>query len=204
MNVDAHKNIENVIRYYLLFLPPRGCKSILDIGAGRSMPYKGVLQYRTNKYASLDIRQNNKGSIDHVVDLTEGTTFKKGQWHWGWCSEVIEHIPTELKEIVVKEILRICKNVVFTFPTPLHKSFHDDPGHVEVKLNPREIAKSTHKLFYDKSTKSGRNIWIFAQRNKPILFEKNGLCQDDCDKSNLTFYVDKNKNKIFTTQQIRF
>ena len=34
IDVSEHKNVENVIRYFLRYLPPRGAESILDIGGG--------------------------------------------------------------------------------------------------------------------------------------------------------------------------
>ena len=34
LDVSTHKNVENVIRYFLLYLPPRGEESILDVGGG--------------------------------------------------------------------------------------------------------------------------------------------------------------------------
>jgi hypothetical protein len=60
---------------------------------------------------------------------------------------------------VFNEILRICRNVTFTFPTPTHPTFYDDPGHVKVEIDPTN--QETH-TFWDKSTKTGRNIWIFT------------------------------------------
>ena len=90
-NVHEHKNVENVIRYFLLFLPPKGRKNILDIGAGTSCPYRGVLSTRCGEYRALDVR-GAFPKVDFVMDLTEGTPFKDNEWEWGWCSEVVEHI----------------------------------------------------------------------------------------------------------------
>ena len=108
--VKTHKNVENVIRYYMSFIPPRGARSILDIGAGISMPYRGILSSRTTMYRSLDIRQNPdpKKQIDYVLDLTDGTQFKDYEWHWGWCAEVLEHIPEPI--VALKEFNRLLKN----------------------------------------------------------------------------------------------
>ena len=60
IDVSSHKNVENVIRYFLTYLPPRGTESILDIGGGSTAPYKGVLQTRCTKYRNLDISLQNK------------------------------------------------------------------------------------------------------------------------------------------------
>ena len=130
-NVHEHKNVENVIRYFLLFLPPKGRKNILDIGAGTSCPYRGVLSTRCGEYRALDVR-GAFPKVDFVMDLTEGTPFEDNQWEWGWCSEVVEHIEPDKKKMFVDEALRICENIVFTFPTPkLEEVFYDDPGHTE-------------------------------------------------------------------------
>ena len=171
MNVNKHKNVENVIRYFLLFLPPKGRRSILDIGSGVSCPYRGVLEgHYTDgvysgrlgaggKYAALDIR-GAPPNVDYVMDLTEGTPYENNEWEWGWCSEVIEHIEPEKKKIFVDEALRICENIVFTFPTPkIAEVFYDDPGHTEVKIDFQQEYSSTHKII-DKSTQNGRAIII--------------------------------------------
>ncbi len=162
--VYIHKNVENVIRYYLCFLPPRGRKNILDIGAGITAPYRGVLQTRCDTYKTLDIRESPLGRIDYVCDLTEGTSFKDDTWEWGWCVETVEHIPQDKQVIVVNEIIRICRNVVFTFPTPKHESFHDDPGHNEVIV---DFNKFNNKFnIVDKTTKTGRAIFVLLNKNK--------------------------------------
>ena len=158
-NVHDHKNVENVIRYFLLFLPPKGRKNILDIGAGTSCPYRGVLSTRCGEYRALDVR-GAFPKVDFVMDLTEGTPFKDNEWEWGWCSEVVEHIEPDKKKIFVDEALRICENIVFTFPTPkLKEVFYDDPGHTEVKINFQNEYSSTHKIT-DKTTENGRAIFI--------------------------------------------
>ena len=80
MNVNEHKNVENVIRYFLLFLPPRGRRSILDIGSGVTCPYRGVLEghyvdgvYQGRlgiggKYRAIDIR-GAPPKVDYVMDI---------------------------------------------------------------------------------------------------------------------------------------
>ena len=114
---------------------------VLDIGAGTSCPYRGVLSTRCGEYRALDVR-GAFPKVDFVMDLTEGTPFEDNQWEWGWCSEVIEHIDPDKKKIFVDEAIRICENIVFTFPTPkLKEVFYDDPGHTEVKINFEEEYK---------------------------------------------------------------
>ena len=159
MNVNEHKNVENVIRYFLLFLPPRGRKNIIDIGSGVTCPYRGVLSTRCEEYRALDIRGEHP-KVDYAMDLTEGVPFKINEWEWGWCSEVIEHIEPSKKKLFVDKALRICENIVFTFPTPkLKEVFFDDPGHTEVKIDFEKEYSHSHQIT-DKTTKTGRAIII--------------------------------------------
>ena len=109
IDVSEHKNVENVIRYFLRYLPPRGAESILDIGGGCVAPYKGVLITRALKYRNLDIRPGP--GVDYCQDLIEGTDFKDKEWDWAWCSETLEHIPQEYQKKFVDEATRICKNI---------------------------------------------------------------------------------------------
>jgi hypothetical protein len=161
--VYTHKNVENVIRYYLLFLPPRGSDSILDIGCGISAPYRGVLQTRTKNYATVDLRPGPR--VQYVMDVCNMKDFRDSEWHWGWCAETIEHVPPEMKEIATKEIMRVCRNCVFTYPTPLHDTFLADPGHTEVMIDWKKEFGETHYIT-DKSTKTGRSIIIIEQKDE--------------------------------------
>jgi hypothetical protein len=160
-----HRNVEKVIRFYLRFIPPRGAESILDIGAGVTAPYAGILRRRTVRYAALDIRPSPLGVIDYVVDLTQRTPFADGEWHWGWCTETIEHIPAEQKEAVVTEIMRICRNALFTYPTPRHPSFAADASHIAVRLN--WLRLFGHRLrVEDFTTTTGRAIIRLTDRHE--------------------------------------
>ena len=172
MDVSNHKNVEQVIRWYLSFLPPRYCKSILDIGAGESAPYRGILRNRCETYAALDIRPGKW--VDYVCSVTE-IPFSENEWEWGWCVETLEHIPQELQHQAVREILRVCQNVVFCFPTPIHPSFPADPGHVEVLFDfHKEIDKKEYNLL-DKSSKTGRNVYIITEDG--YKYPKNNITQ---------------------------
>lgn len=159
--VQHHKNEESVIRYYLKFLPPPNTKSVLDIGAGTRAPYKSILQGRCTQYWAVDIRPGNQ--VDQVVDMTQRTSFQDNQWEWGWCSEVLEHIPPPLKQAFLDEALRVCQHLVVTFPRPWHPSFADDPGHSEVTLNMVQLYSHAWDI-EDKSTKTGRAIFIFHKK----------------------------------------
>lgn len=183
--VDHHNNGEDVIRHYLWYVPPvyfgedgdykfnknyirtvhlteeTIAKSILDIGSGLSVPYRGNLRKRTKLYKSLDLRPGPK--VDYVMDVTDMSEFEDGQWDWGWCTETIEHIPPGLKDHAAKEIMRVCKNCVFTYPTPKHSSFHADPGHTEVFINWKEKFAGTHNVVVKEST-TGRVIVILKSK----------------------------------------
>jgi hypothetical protein len=180
-SVDHHNNGEDVIRHYLWYVPPvffgedgeykqnrdyvktanlteeQLAESILDIGSGLSVPYKGNLRKRTKRYASLDIRPGPK--VEFNRDVTDMRDFGDQEWDWGWCTEMIEHLPPELKEKASEEIMRVCRNCVFTYPTPKHSSFHSDPGHTEVFINWKEKFKETHNVVIKESS-TGRIIVI--------------------------------------------
>jgi len=172
------KNVEKVIRYYLLFLPPRDVKSILDIGGGMTTPYKGVLRNRCWRYANIDKREGR--NVDYVSDIVSGTPFKDEEWEWGWCVETVEHITKNKQNKFVKEVLRICRNVVFTFPTPEHPTFDKDPEHKKVVVGFKKL-KKTHQVT-DKSTKTGRRIFIVTKDKVEV-------------KPHGVFYVDKKTEK---------
>ena len=149
-----HKNVESVIRYYLNFLPPKHVDSIINIGGGITDPYAGLLKRRCMRYVNVDVRSSTK--VDYVCDIIRGTKFNDKEFEWGWCSEVLEHIPKRKQKKFVEEVLRICKNVVFTFPLPKHPSFNEDPGHVPVVI---DFFKYSNKFSVEwKETKTGRCI----------------------------------------------
>lgn len=149
------KSVEKVIRYYLLFLPPRGVNSIIDIGCGVTAPYRGLLKARCKRYLSFDINRSAKVNVvGNIINLP----FKNKSFEWGWCSEVIEHLKPIYQRKAIKEIERVCSNIVITFPTPKHLSFNEDKTHNEVIYE--------FKSWVDKSTKTGRSIFIKEDRNE--------------------------------------
>ena len=184
-SVDHHHNGEDVIRHYLWYVPPvffgddgdyryrrdyvrtihltedQKAKSILDIGSGLSLPYKGNLRKRTKRYASLDIRSGPK--VEFVRDITDMRDFGDQEWDWGWCAETMEHVPPDLKERAATEIMRVCNHCVFTYPTPKHETFHADPGHTEVLLDWNELFKDTHNIVIKESS-TGRVVVIIKKR----------------------------------------
>lgn len=168
--LENHLNKESVIRYYLLFLPPKGTKSILDIGCGRSAPYSGMLKKRCERYKGLDIRSGSK--VDIIADITDLSAIKE-TFEWGWCAEVIEHIEPDKKEQAIKEILKVCQNCVFTYPSKdfvmkdkddkIINSFFHDAGHSEVLIDWNQFSENYNIV--DKSTKNGRKIIILKRKD---------------------------------------
>jgi len=189
MDVSTHKNVENVIRYFLIYLPPRGAESILDVGGGCFAPYKGVLQTRCAEYKNIDIRPGI--NVDYVQNILEGTSFKDKQWDWVWCSETLEHIPQQHMKKFVDEVCRISKNILWTFPLPHSPSFPEDPGHSEVIVDMNSYSKDFQ--VFDKTTKTGRGIWIFARKDRKVEITKSGIIQEGYSPDNLPFKVVKNK-----------
>tara|TARA_Y100000361_G_scaffold138747_1_gene141213 strand:+ start:44 stop:682 length:639 start_codon:yes stop_codon:yes gene_type:complete len=185
MDVFKHKNVENVIRYFLRHLPPRGVDSILDVGGGCSAPYKPVLQTRCLNYKNLDIRPGD--NVDYVCDIIKGTEFKDDEWTWSWCSETLEHIPQEHMRSFVDEVCRISKNVVWTFPLPHAPAFDDDPGHSEVIVDMQSYEKDFQ--VFDMTTKTGKGIWIFTEKNRKVEVTHRGIHQEGYHSDDLPFYV---------------
>lgn len=171
MDVSYHGNRESIIRCYFRVFPPRGIASILDIGSGRTAPYKGVLSSRCSEYHALDIREGPK--VDTVADMTEGAPFPDGRWEWGWSSECLEHIPPPLQERFSAEVLRICRNVTFTFPTPAHPTFWGDPGHNRVGVNWKAYKERFN--LWDFSFKTGRAVVVITQKNILVKPTPTGL-----------------------------
>ena len=178
-DVSHHDNAEQVIRYYHLFLPPRGVDSILDIGSGCSAPYKGILENRCKHYLSLDVRKGLH--VDYVADIVERTPFPEDHFHWGWCVETLEHIETKYQARAVKEMMRICKNLVITFPTPRNENFYGDVGHHVVDESIfRRINENgmSHMKVFDKSPKNrGKGIYILVDQQNPVQFTRKGMKQ---------------------------
>jgi hypothetical protein len=185
IDVSSHKNVENVIRFFLMYLPPRGAESILDVGGGSTAPYKGVLQTRCNKYKNLDIRPGDK--VDYCQDVIDGTDFKNKQWDWVWCSETLEHIPQEYMKTFVDEVCRISKNILWTFPLPHASSFDDDPGHKEVIVDMQSYEKDFNVI--DKTTKTGKGIWIFTRKDREAQVTQRGIAQEGYTPDSLPFVV---------------
>ena len=181
-SVSSHKNLEHTIQYFFNIFPPRGADSILDIGSGVSVPYKGYLQTRCRIYKSLDIRPSKK--VDFCLDLIEGTHFKDKEWDWTWCSETLEHIPQKHMKTFVDEVCRISMNIVWTFPLPYLPSFNDDKGHRKVIVDMKSYEKE-FKVF-DRTTKNGRGIYIFGRKDRKITVDKKGIHQEGYSPDNLT------------------
>lgn len=158
--VALHGNRESVIRCYFPYLPPRGCKSILDIGCGRTAPYRGILEHRTEQYVSCDIRPGPK--VDYVEDITDRMSFPDQAFEWGWCTEVLEHLPPALVEHGTREMLRVVRHLVVTFPQPPHPTFYGDPGHHLITVDFNRFS-DTHYVVW-KRLSTGRHIITFRHK----------------------------------------
>jgi hypothetical protein len=165
--LDHHKNIENVIRYYLKFLPPKDSESIIDIGSGITTPYRGVLSNRTKDYTSLDIRKSSR--VDYIADI-RSVPMKDKSYQWGWCVELLEHLSTKDQEMAMSEMIRICENLIIAFPTPEHENFSDDPSHQKVEIDFLKYKNDFN--IEDHTTKSGRAIFVLKESRRENIGKK--------------------------------
>jgi len=161
---EEHTNMEAVVEAYRHLLPPPGTNVILDIGAGLSTPWAEHLQRRCAHYIALDVRGGVH--IDIVADASLGhhcLPFTDKGVSWGWCTEVIEHIPPERQMQTVMEIARVCRNFVITYPSTRSRHFRADPGHNVVVVDWREVESWGFRMT-DHSTPSGRVALVFTER----------------------------------------
>jgi len=124
-------------------------KSILDLGCGRTAPYKGILKNRCSRLVSCDLRAGPK--VDKVADIRK-LPFADKEFEYVWCTETLEHIPQEDQETAFQECLRVGEHGTITFPTPIHPSFAKDPGHRLVTIDFGKYPVSKH------ATQTGRVI----------------------------------------------
>lgn len=165
--IKEHRNKEKVIRYFMKFFPPKKSRSILDIGSGITTPYRGNLSALTERYVAFDIRAS--GRVDVVGDVRDMNQFEDGEFEWGWASEIIEHLEADDQRPALTEMLRVCENLVLTFPRESSEAFKGDPGHHPVSITDAEartIATSSGRSFENHSTKTGRAIFIFRKKKK--------------------------------------
>jgi hypothetical protein len=115
--------------------------------------------------------------------LTKKSQFKKNQFEWGWCVETLEHIELCKQYDFVQECIRICRNIIFGFPTPGTKNFYSDPGHSYIKILWSEFGNGKNIYLY--YSKSGRRIVILIDKKicKVIKWSKSGLVWRDHEKT---------------------
>ena len=86
---------------------------------------------------------------------------------------MIEHFEEEEQIKVVREVLRVAENAVFTYPKPdFHSSdptitassFYEDSGHREVKVDWQQFSDNFEVI--DKTTKNGRGIFILKAKDE--------------------------------------
>lgn len=158
VNIEEHKNVEKVIRYYLKFLPPKGLDRILDLGCGTTAPYRGILKNRCNELVCADIRPGPK--VDIICDITKATSFTDKYFDFVWASEVIEHLDKENQKNAIKEMVRIGKSATITYPTPTYPTFYEDRGHIVVTID-NDFLDSIMSNFKVITTKTGRVIILY-------------------------------------------
>jgi glycosyltransferase involved in cell wall biosynthesis len=131
-NIDKHRKMplsrEGIQRPRLLLIP-KECepKTVLDIGCGKTQPYKPYLE-GLGAYTGIDIKGGNGVIQADACALP----FNDKEFGFVWMSEVLEHIPDYKKAIA--EAKRVGVHGAITFPTPLNHNFVADPEHIEVKI----------------------------------------------------------------------
>jgi len=118
-------------------------EKLLDVGCG-----KGNLEILLkDKFDSVLGIDASKNSIEHArmrspkykfsrVDIAKGLPFKDKHFDWVTCVEVLEHIETPV--FVIKEMMRVGKNVIITCPNgfwtelrpTIHKGYINVPNYV--------------------------------------------------------------------------
>jgi 2-polyprenyl-3-methyl-5-hydroxy-6-metoxy-1,4-benzoquinol methylase len=106
---------EAAIPYFRQLVRKRGTLIDLGCGAGRAGSKLHELGF---KVTLLDFVDN---SLDYEV-MKKRLPFIRsnlwtqwqGEWDYGYCCDVMEHIPTEKVEVVVKRIFRNCRACFFS------------------------------------------------------------------------------------------
>ena len=95
----------------------------------------------------------------------------------------------EYQKTFVDEVVRIGKNIVWTFPMPFDSNgepaftFNDDPGHNEVIVDMQSYEKDFQ--VFNESTKTAKGIWIFARPDRKIELTMSGIIQEGYSEDTL-------------------
>lgn len=95
---------------------------IIDLGCGNATArqwfpncnsYRGIdlSDYQITKLLAKDNLPNHEFSVGNLCSLVE---YKDNQFDLGICIDVLEHIPPEFVSKAIKEICRICKNLIIS------------------------------------------------------------------------------------------
>lgn len=102
---------------------PQKFNSVLDIGCGTGRFYHYMILLHAKDAWGVDIAAN---CLDDAVQVVAGSRFIRANlWEWkpertwdlGVCCDVMEHIPTEMVDIVLRTILGCCRVVMFRIAT---------------------------------------------------------------------------------------
>ena len=74
---------------------------------------------------------------------------------------------------------------MWTFPLPHASSFADDPGHKEVIVDMQSYEKDFNVI--DKTTKTGKGIWIFTRKDREAQVTQRGIAQEGYTPDSLPF-----------------
>ncbi len=106
-------------------LSPLAGSSCIDLGCGTGRGGAMLTEKHDLRVAYLDmVDARDKELCDEpffAQSLWHELPSRNPKWHYGFNSDVMEHIPTEYTMLVVRNILKVCENTFFAI------SFRDDP-----------------------------------------------------------------------------
>jgi len=121
--------VERVMRWADRRLP-RQLGNVIDIGCGRGKLIV-KLDGRYEKYTGIDVAKNQIEKMKQQYPRHEfqfmnmcDMPFEDDTFDYGFCIDVLEHIPPEFAKLAVQEMQRVCKNLVVNISCRL--AFHKD------------------------------------------------------------------------------
>lgn len=139
--IDQYSQVSPGAIYANMFFdiaqPERG-QSLLDVGAGSGAGSR-VLKDRGLVVRGFDI--TDEGWKHSDIPLMTGCIWRDlprnsvPPYDYGYCCDVMEHIPTEFTALAVSEIVRVCNNSFFSisFTNDHFGEFIGEPLHLTVK-----------------------------------------------------------------------
>jgi SAM-dependent methyltransferase len=114
---EYHKfspGLENVERFIGVMEPVAG-SSLIDIGCGAGVAgiqFERVgfrVTYLDLSDAGLDPKVNRKHFIQHELWSDKWPLHNKRGWDYGFCCDVMEHLPTEYTMLSLDRIIKACR-----------------------------------------------------------------------------------------------